>query len=154
MAISSFLSHRSVHSSTFSLAPLQKSYREEANLRYQEKLKEKYSSHPEVRKIARRRHVPKHVLEATKERRVQMESRKRKYVFLRVSLRVSFKVSLFLICFRILMPFFLPSSFSFYFFPLPFFLFISFFTMPFFSTYFPILCHILLSVASMMKGGK
>lgn len=56
----------------------QKSYREEANLRYQEKLKEKYSSHPEVRRIGRKRHVPKHVLEATKERRAQMESRKRK----------------------------------------------------------------------------
>lgn len=49
-------------------------------MRYQEKLKEKYSSHPEVRRIARKKHVPKHVLEATKERRIQMESKRRKYV--------------------------------------------------------------------------
>lgn len=55
-----------------------KAYREEANFQYQEKLKEKYSQFPAVRRIARNRHLPKHILHAQKEKQAIMQSQKRK----------------------------------------------------------------------------
>lgn len=57
-----------------------KSYREEANFQYQEKIKEKYAHFPQVRRIARNRHLPKHILHGQKEKREMLESRKRKEV--------------------------------------------------------------------------
>lgn len=59
-------------------------YREQANFRYQQKLKEKYASHPSIKRIARHRHVPKHILHAQKEKQVMTESRKRKYVSIQI----------------------------------------------------------------------
>lgn len=56
--------------------------REESNFRYQEKLKEKFASHPEIRRIARHRHVPKHVYNARNERNAMLESRRRKYALI------------------------------------------------------------------------
>eukprot|EP00095_Tigriopus_kingsejongensis_P006685 snap_masked-scaffold25_size650667-processed-gene-1.1 protein:Tk06685 transcript:snap_masked-scaffold25_size650667-processed-gene-1.1-mRNA-1 annotation:"wd repeat and sof domain-containing protein 1" len=58
------------------LGPLKE--RQKSALEYNEKLKEKYGSHPQVRRIARNRHVPKHVLNAKKEHQVIRESKKRK----------------------------------------------------------------------------
>ena len=52
--------------------------RQKTALEYGEKLKEKYGSHPQVKRIARHRHVPKHVLNAAKEHRIIKESKKRK----------------------------------------------------------------------------
>ncbi len=52
--------------------------REKTALQYADRLREKFSSHPEVRKIARHRHVPKHVLNAQREYRAIRDSRKRK----------------------------------------------------------------------------
>lgn len=43
--------------------------REKSALDYAEKLKEKYASHPKVKAITRKRHVPKHVLNAQREHR-------------------------------------------------------------------------------------
>ncbi len=54
------------------------SEREKVALRYADRLREKFASHPEVRKIARHRHVPRHVLNAQREHRVIRDSRKRK----------------------------------------------------------------------------
>jgi len=52
--------------------------RERVALQYAEKLKEKYSNHPQVSRIARHRQVPKHVMNAQKELRVIRQSKKRK----------------------------------------------------------------------------
>lgn len=52
--------------------------REKAALQYSEKLKEKYVHHPQIRKIIKHRHVPKHVLNAQKELKTIKESKKRK----------------------------------------------------------------------------
>ncbi|CAG9857338.1 unnamed protein product [Phyllotreta striolata] len=52
--------------------------REKAALRYSEALKEKYASHPQVKRIARHRHVPKHVYNAQGELRTIKERSKRK----------------------------------------------------------------------------
>lgn len=54
------------------------SKREKANFDYQNKLKERFATHPQVSRIARHRHVPKHIYNATREKRVMQESRKRK----------------------------------------------------------------------------
>ncbi|RWS08905.1 ribosomal processing protein-like protein [Dinothrombium tinctorium] len=53
-------------------------FREEAAFRYQEKLKEKFSHHPEIGRISRHRHVPKHIRHSQQEKRAMLESRKRK----------------------------------------------------------------------------
>jgi len=58
--------------------------RERTSLQYQEKLKEKYSSHPQISRIARHKHVPKHVLNATKEHRKTRESQARKQANVRL----------------------------------------------------------------------
>lgn len=55
-----------------------KSYREEANFKYQEKLKEKFAHFPQVKRIARNRHIPKHILHGQKEKREMLQSKKRK----------------------------------------------------------------------------
>ncbi len=52
--------------------------RERTALQYADRLKEKFASHPEVRKVSRHRHVPKHVLNAQREHRTIRESKKRK----------------------------------------------------------------------------
>lgn len=54
------------------------SNREKAAFQYNDKLKEKFAHHPQVRRIARHRHVPKHVYNGVKETRIMVESRKRK----------------------------------------------------------------------------
>lgn len=52
--------------------------REKAALNYSEALKEKYAAHPQVRRIARHRHVPKHVYNAQKELKTIKDRSKRK----------------------------------------------------------------------------
>lgn len=52
--------------------------REAAAFRYAEQLKERFKHHPEVRRIARHRHVPKHVYTAQHELKTIRESKKRK----------------------------------------------------------------------------
>ena len=47
-------------------------------MNYSEALKEKYAAHPKIRRIARHRHVPKHVYNAQKELRTIRDKRKRK----------------------------------------------------------------------------
>lgn len=45
---------------------------------YNEKLKEKYAHHPQIRRIARHRHVPKSIYGAVKEKRTMLNSLRRK----------------------------------------------------------------------------
>nr|CAH7748661.1 unnamed protein product [Callosobruchus chinensis] len=52
--------------------------REKAALRYSEALKEKYASHPQIKRISRHRHVPKHIYNAQRELRTIKEKQKRK----------------------------------------------------------------------------
>lgn len=52
--------------------------RERVALQYAEKLKEKYAQHPQVGRIARHQHVPRHVKTAREELRTIKESRARK----------------------------------------------------------------------------
>ncbi|KAL3276382.1 hypothetical protein HHI36_011766 [Cryptolaemus montrouzieri] len=52
--------------------------RERAALHYSEALKEKYASHPQVRRIKRHRQVPKHVFNAQNELRTIRQKNKRK----------------------------------------------------------------------------
>ena len=54
------------------------SRRERVGLEYAQKLREKYRHHPQVRRIAQRRHVPKMVYNATRETKIMLASRKRK----------------------------------------------------------------------------
>lgn len=63
-----------------SISRIQTTPREDANFKYQAKLKEKFSCHPEIRRIARFRHVPKSIYYTSKQRRIQIMARKRKYV--------------------------------------------------------------------------
>jgi len=55
--------------------------REKEAFNYAEKLKEKYGHHPEVRRIARHRHVPKAIHSAQKELRTIRTSHKKKFVY-------------------------------------------------------------------------
>ncbi|CAH2231029.1 jg3471 [Pararge aegeria aegeria] len=52
--------------------------RERTALNYSEALKEKFSNHPQIKRIARHRHVPKHVMNAQKEIKTIREKNKRK----------------------------------------------------------------------------
>jgi len=52
--------------------------RERVALEYAEQLKEKFKFHPQIRRIARHRHVPKLVYKAAKEKRVMAEAQRRK----------------------------------------------------------------------------
>ncbi|CAL1279068.1 unnamed protein product [Larinioides sclopetarius] len=53
-------------------------YRQRMALNHAEKLKEKFARHPQIQRISRHRHVPKHVYNAAKEHRIILESQKRK----------------------------------------------------------------------------
>ncbi|CAG2103313.1 unnamed protein product, partial [Medioppia subpectinata] len=55
-----------------------KTFREQSTFDYQNKLMEKYANHPEVKRIARHRHVPKHVVQSSKEKRLMVSAEKRK----------------------------------------------------------------------------
>ncbi|KAJ8291071.1 hypothetical protein GJAV_G00021050 [Gymnothorax javanicus] len=52
--------------------------REKAAINYNEKLKEKFQHHPQVRRIAKHRHLPKTIYSQSKELRVMKEARRRK----------------------------------------------------------------------------
>ncbi|KAJ8353778.1 hypothetical protein SKAU_G00213450 [Synaphobranchus kaupii] len=52
--------------------------RERAAMNYNDKLKEKFKHHPQVRRIARHRHLPKTIFSQSKELRVMKEARRRK----------------------------------------------------------------------------
>ncbi|XP_071966100.1 DDB1- and CUL4-associated factor 13-like [Antedon mediterranea] len=52
--------------------------REESAFRYNEKLKEKYRHHPQIKRIARHRHVPKLIYKEAQTIRIQRQSLKRK----------------------------------------------------------------------------
>ncbi|KAH9383404.1 hypothetical protein HPB48_024646 [Haemaphysalis longicornis] len=54
-------------------------HRERMAFQYQEKLKERFGQHPQVRRISRHRHVPKHIYNAQREKHAMVVSRKRKY---------------------------------------------------------------------------
>merc|ERR1711915_1069468 len=49
--------------------------REKVSLEYADKLKEKYSSHPQIARVAKHKHVPKHILNAKKELGIIKQSR-------------------------------------------------------------------------------
>ncbi|EDQ92632.1 uncharacterized protein MONBRDRAFT_19326 [Monosiga brevicollis MX1] len=55
-----------------------KSSRQKANLQYQEKLKERFKHHPEVRRIQRQRHLPKAIKSAKNLKHIVEQSEKRK----------------------------------------------------------------------------
>ncbi|XP_053206603.1 DDB1- and CUL4-associated factor 13-like [Panonychus citri] len=55
-----------------------KGSKEEINFRYQAKLKEAYAHHPEIKRIARHRHLPKHVYHGKKEKDAMVNAIKRK----------------------------------------------------------------------------
>ena len=52
--------------------------RERASLNYTEALKEKYAAHPQIKRIARHRHVPKHVFNEQNKIRSIKNKEKRK----------------------------------------------------------------------------
>ncbi|XP_030753083.1 DDB1- and CUL4-associated factor 13 [Sitophilus oryzae] len=52
--------------------------REKTALRYSEALKEKFANHPQVKRISRHRHVPKHIYNAQRELRTIKDKQKRK----------------------------------------------------------------------------
>ncbi|KAK1173290.1 DDB1- and CUL4-associated factor 13 [Huso huso] len=52
--------------------------REKAALNYSEKLKEKFQHHPQIKRIARHRHLPKAIFNQSKELRVMKEARRKK----------------------------------------------------------------------------
>lgn len=58
----------------------QLSSREKAANDYNQKLKEKFQYHPQVKRIARHRHLPKPIYSQIQEQRVMKEARRRKYV--------------------------------------------------------------------------
>ena len=55
-----------------------KSARQSQAERYDASLKERFKHHPEVKRIARHRHLPKEVYSATKQKRVMQDAVKRK----------------------------------------------------------------------------
>ncbi|KAI1305206.1 DDB1- and CUL4-associated factor 13 [Halotydeus destructor] len=55
-----------------------KMHREEANFRYQAKLKQKFAHYPQIKRIARHKHVPKAILHAGREKQAIVDSKKRK----------------------------------------------------------------------------
>ncbi|KAF0045005.1 hypothetical protein F2P81_001534 [Scophthalmus maximus] len=52
--------------------------REKVAVNYSQKLKEKFQHHPQIRRIAHHRHLPKSIFHQTKELRVMKEARRRK----------------------------------------------------------------------------
>ncbi|XP_051879168.1 DDB1- and CUL4-associated factor 13 [Pristis pectinata] len=57
--------------------------REKAALNYNQKLKEKFQHHPQIKRIARHRHLPKMIYNQAKELRIMKEARRRKELNLR-----------------------------------------------------------------------
>lgn len=57
---------------------LQLKPRERASLHYSEALKDKYASHPQIKRIKRHRQVPKHIYNAQRELRTIKQKDKRK----------------------------------------------------------------------------
>ena len=57
--------------------PLQLGHRERQARNYNQKLKEKFQHHPQIKRIARHRHLPKPVFHQAKELRVMREARRR-----------------------------------------------------------------------------
>lgn len=55
-----------------------KTSREVESLRYSQALKAKYANIPEIKRISRHRHIPKPILSSQREKRIMLESRKRK----------------------------------------------------------------------------
>lgn len=58
----------------------QLSPRERQAVNYNQKLREKFQHHPQVRRIAKHRHLPKALHHQRKELQVMKEARRRKYV--------------------------------------------------------------------------
>lgn len=52
--------------------------REKAAMNYNQKLKEKFQHHPQIKRIARHRHLPKSIYCQIKEQRIMREARRRK----------------------------------------------------------------------------
>ncbi|XP_029447716.1 DDB1- and CUL4-associated factor 13 [Rhinatrema bivittatum] len=52
--------------------------REKAALNYSQKLKEKFQHHPQIKRIARHRHLPRAIYSQAKEQRIMKEARRRK----------------------------------------------------------------------------
>jgi len=52
--------------------------REKVAINYNEKLKDKFSNHPQIKRIARHRHVPKHVYNGRREKHAMVQANKRK----------------------------------------------------------------------------
>ncbi|KAG8246091.1 DDB1- and CUL4-associated factor 13 [Homalodisca vitripennis] len=52
--------------------------REKAAINYNEALKKKFANHPQIKRIARHRQIPKHIYHAQKELRASREKVKRK----------------------------------------------------------------------------
>lgn len=63
------------------LTVMQLSPREKAAINYNQKLKEKFKHHPQIRRISHHRHLPKNLYHQTNELRIMKEARRRKYVF-------------------------------------------------------------------------
>lgn len=60
----------------------QLSLREKQAINYNQKLREKFQYHPQVRRITKHRHLPKALHHQRKELQVMKEARRRKYVFI------------------------------------------------------------------------
>lgn len=60
----------------------QLSPREKQAINYNQKLREKFQYHPQVRRITKHRHLPKALHHQRKELQVMKEARRRKYVFI------------------------------------------------------------------------
>ena len=54
------------------------SRREKVSLDYASRLRERYQHHPQVRRIARHRHIPRPIYTMNRERRIMLEARRRK----------------------------------------------------------------------------
>jgi WD repeat and SOF domain-containing protein 1 len=54
------------------------SKREQRSLDYAEKIKSKYEHHPQIKRIAKHRHVPKYIHNAAREKRIMLEAKRRK----------------------------------------------------------------------------
>lgn len=66
--------------------------RERVNFNYQEALKQKYAAHPQIKRIARHRQVPRHVLNAQKKMRTVKEKEQVKEANVRKHTKKSKKV--------------------------------------------------------------
>lgn len=53
-------------------------FRQRASQNYADKLKQKFKHHPEIKRIARHRHVPKNIYKGTRRQKEMLDSQKRK----------------------------------------------------------------------------